>query len=176
MRHTVIFFIFMSAIALFGCKKQESEIITPKISDDNLEVTATSATFRWTVDWPGKIISVVEVSENEDMSNSRYYGTEEETENHNFTVTVEDLTGGKKYFYRLMVWNKHYVDNKFEMEVKSFTTKTNVPKVKTVEVTNVTRITATVIGEVEDDCGAEVTVRGVCWSTLLRSLLRWHPR
>jgi len=52
------------------------------------------------VDWPGKIISVVEVSENEDMSNSRYYGSEEETENHNFTVTVEDLKEVTKYYYR----------------------------------------------------------------------------
>ena len=56
------------------------------------------------------------------MSNSRYYGSEEETENHNFTVTVEDLKEVTKYYYRFLVWNRNYVDNKFEMEKKNFVT------------------------------------------------------
>lgn len=161
----IILITLLLALIFFSCKKQEQETLTPKITNDKVETTATTATFTWTVDWPGKLISVVEVSENEDMSHSQTYGSETETENPNFTVTVPDLKEATRYYYRHIVWNKHYVDNKFEMEVKDFTTKADVPKVKTVEVTDVTRTTATVIGEVTDDCGAEVTERGVCWST-----------
>ena len=166
MKHNpIILMTLLLGLTLFGCKKQEQETLTPKITNEKVETTATTATFTWTVDWPGKLISVVEVSENEDMSHSQFYGSEDETENHNFTVTVTDLEEATKYYYRHVVWNHFYVDNKFVMEVKSFTTKTDVPKVKTVEVTDVTRTTATVIGEVTDECGSEVTERGVCWGT-----------
>lgn len=165
-RNTILLWLaLICGLTLFSCKKQEQEALTPKITNDKVETTATTATFTWTVDWPGKLISVVEVSENEDMSHSQRYGSDAETENHDFTVTVTDLKEATKYYYRHVVWNHFYVDNKFVMEVKSFTTKTDVPKVKTVEVTDVTRTTATVIGEVTDECGFEVTERGVCWST-----------
>lgn len=166
MKHNpIILMTLLLGLTLFGCKKQEQETLTPKIKNDKVETTATTATFTWTVDWPGKLISVVELSENEDMSNSQYYGSEAETDNHDFTVTASDLKVSTKYYYRHVVWNHFYSDNKFVMEGKSFTTKTDVPKVKTVEVTDVTRTTATVIGEVTDECGSEVTERGVCWGT-----------
>ena len=166
MRHNnIILTTLFMGLAFFGCRKYEPENLTPKITDDKVEVTVTTATFSWTVDWPGKLVSVVEVSENEDMTDSRFYGSEEETNNHDFTVTATGLKEATKYYYRFLVWNKFYVDNKFVMEVKGFTTEADVPKVKTVEVTDVTRTSATVVGEVTDDCGAEVTECGVCWST-----------
>ena len=62
---------FALNLAFFGCKKDTPETITPKITDDNVEVTATSATFTWTVEWVGNRVSVVELSENEDMSHSQ---------------------------------------------------------------------------------------------------------
>ena len=111
---------FVIGLAFAGCKKQEQEALTPKITNDKVETTATTATFTWTVDWPGKLISVVEVSENEDMSHSQFYGSEEETENHTFAVTVSELTRGTKYYYRYLVWNHFYVDNKFVMAKKGF--------------------------------------------------------
>lgn len=109
-------------LTLFGCKKQEQETLTPKITDDKVETTATTATFTWTVDWPGKLISVVEVSENEDMSHSQIYGSETETENHDFTVTVTGLEVATKYYFRFWVWNRYYEDNKFVMEGGDFAT------------------------------------------------------
>ena len=164
-RNNIILIALILGLALLGCKKNGFYNLTPKIVDDKVEVTATTTTFTWTVDWPGKLVSVVEVSENEDMTDSRFYGSEEETNNHDFTVTATGLKEATKYYYRFLVWNKFYVDNKFVMEVKGFTTEADVPKVKTVEVTDVTRTSATVVGEVTDDCGAEVTECGVCWST-----------
>ena len=113
---------FVLSLAFASCKKQEQETLTPKIKNDKVETTATTATFTWTVDWPGKLISVVEVSENEDMSDSQFYGSETETDNHNFSVTVSDLKEGTKYYYRYLVWNMFYVENKFSFEAKELVT------------------------------------------------------
>lgn len=119
MKHNpIILMTLLLGLTLFGCKKQEQEILTPKIKNDKVETSATTATFTWTVDWPGKLISVVEVSENEDMSHSQIYGSETETDNHNFTVTVTDLKVATKYYYRYLVWNRYYEEDKFVMDVK----------------------------------------------------------
>ena len=121
MKHTpIILMTLLLGLTLFGCKKQEQEILTPKITNDKVETTFTTATFTWTVDWPGKLISVVEVSENEDMSNSQFYGSEEETDKKEFSVAVDDLKLATKFYYRYWVWNRNFVDNKFEFEVKKY--------------------------------------------------------
>lgn len=150
-------------LILSGCKKNNPETLTPKITDENVTVTATSATFTWTVDWPGKLVSVVEVSENEDMSHSQFYGSETETDNHNFSVMVTGLKANTKYYYRYLVWNKYYVDNRFTMEVNSFK-MSDVPEVKTVKVKEIIGEYATVLGTVINDNNSEVIERGVCWS------------
>jgi hypothetical protein len=125
MKHnSIILMTIVLGLTFFGCKKDPQETLTPKITESNVEVTATTATFTWTVEWPGKLISVVEVSENEDMSHSQIFGSEDETENHSFTVTVTDLKLATKYYYRYLVWNKYYVDNKFVKDRKFFNTLT----------------------------------------------------
>ncbi len=156
---------FVMSLAFAGCKKQEQEILTPKIIDDKVETTATSATFTWKVDWIGNRISVVEVSEHMDMSDSHFFGSEEELNKEVFTVLVEDLKPGIKYYYRYWVWNQNYLNNKFVMEEKLFTTATDLPSVKTLEVTDITRTSALGQGEILSDGGLEITERGVCWGT-----------
>ena len=116
----IVLITLLLSFTLLGCKKNEQETLTPKITNDKVETTATTATFKWTVDWPGKLISVVEVSENEDMSHSQTYGSDTETDNHNFSVTVTDLKMVTKYYYRYLVWNRYYVNNKFVLEKKGF--------------------------------------------------------
>lgn len=156
---------FVLSLAFAGCKKNTPETLNPKITDENVTVTATSATFTWTVDWPGKIVSVVEVSEHEDMSEAMRFGSEEELNKKTFLVTATDLKPATKYYYHFMVWNHSYVGNEFIMETKWFTTEAEAPIVKTNEVSNVTATMATVSGEVVNDYGVEVTECGVCWST-----------
>lgn len=151
-------------LTFFGCKKDPQETLTPKITDDNVEVTATTATFTWTVDWPGKKISVVEVSENEDMSQAVRFGSEEELNKNTFLVTATDLKPATKYYYHFLVWNHSYVGNEFVLETKWFTTDSDLPKVTTLPVSEVTWTTALGGGNVADDCGSEVTERGICWS------------
>lgn len=126
-RNRIVFLAFFWGLALFGCTKKEPEIIKPEITHDKVEVTSTSASFTWTVDWLGKRISVVEVSENEDMSDSQFYGSEENVNNDAFSATANDLKPDTKYYYRFWVWNKNYVDNKFVFEKKDFSTLSDSP-------------------------------------------------
>lgn len=117
-------------LAIISCKKPEVEQKDPKITDENVTVTANSATFTWTVEWVGKRISVVELSQHEDMSNSQFYGSEEELNKSEFIVTVNDLQPDTKYYYRFWVWNQNYVDNKFVMGTEYLITSF-VPQVPT---------------------------------------------
>jgi len=110
------YFVLMATafvLSLFGCKKDTPENVTPKITSDKVEVTATTATFTWTVEWIGNRVSIVELSENEDMSNSQFYGSEEELNKTEFIVTANDLQPATKYYYRFWVWNQNYVNHKF---------------------------------------------------------------
>lgn len=155
---------FILSFSFLGCKKDTPETITPKIINDKVETTATTATFTWTVDWVGNRVSVVEVSENEDMSHSQFYGSEEELNKSEFIVTANDLQPATKYYYRFLVWNQNYLDHKFVMGTKWFITDSDLPKVTTLPVSEVTWTTAKGGGDVTDDCGSEVMERGICWS------------
>ena len=153
--------LLLFSLLFVSCKKDDdNKVKEPKVKVQSVEVLATQATFSWTVDYPGKISSVVEISLNEDMSDGMRFGTEEETDKKDFKVTAVGLREVTKYYFRYVIWNPMA---KYEMEVKSFITKADVPKVKTMEVIDVTRTTATVFGEVLEDYGAVVTERGVCW-------------
>ncbi len=165
MERKIVFLTFFLGLALFGCTKKENEIIEPKITNDNVEVTSTSASFTWTVDWVGKRISVVEVSEDVDMNNSQFYGSEEEINTSSFSTAANDLKPATKYYYRFWVWNQNYANNRFVFEKKSFSTPSDLPIVKTLDVININRTSATVQGEVISDGGTEITERGICWGT-----------
>lgn len=155
---------FVLGIAFSGCKKETPETVTPEITKDKVEATATTATFTWTVEWVGNRVSMVELSENEDMSHSQFYGSEEELNKTEFIVTANDLQPATKYYYRFWVWNQNYLDNKFVMGTKWFITDSGFPKVTTLPVSEVTWTTAKGGGDVTDDCGSEVTERGICFS------------
>lgn len=159
---------FVLGLVFAGCKKDTPETVTPKITEDKLEATTTSVTFTWKVEWLGNRISVVELSERMDMSDSHFFGSEEELNKEVFTVLVENLKPGTKYYYRYWVWNQNYVNNKFVMEENQFCTSAqsfSVPTVTTGDITNITKTTGTGRGIVLDNGGLDVTERGICWST-----------
>lgn len=154
---------FVLGLAFAGCKKDTPETVTPKITNDKVEVTATTATFTWTVEWVGKRISVVEISEDVDMNNSRFYGSQEEINTSSFSTTANDLKPATKYYYRFWVWNQNYADNRFVMEKKDFSTIGELEVVISNVTVNSTSVT--VECNVVSDGGDNVTERGVCWST-----------
>ena len=79
-----------------------------------------------------------------------------------FSVTINGLTQGTKYYVRAYAKNSQGLTYG---EQKEFTTGANLPTVTTTEVSNITQTAATAGGNVTDDGGATVTERGVCWST-----------
>lgn len=83
-------------------------------------------------------------------------------ENQSFSVTVEGLDPGTLYYYCLVVEfdNNH----KLLTDIDNFTTLSDCPKVRTLEVTAVDSTTVCVKCIVDDDYGAAITERGICWN------------
>ncbi|MBQ6728657.1 MAG: fibronectin type III domain-containing protein [Bacteroidales bacterium] len=86
-----------------------------------------------------------------------------------YSVEVNGLQPGTMYYYAYLVDYGSRTD--WQSEIYGFTTseeEINLPTVATVEVTGVTVTTASCLCHVSDDGGADVTERGVCWSTTLQ--------
>ena len=78
-----------------------------------------------------------------------------------YTSNITELDAETVYYVRAYATNE--VGTVYGKE-KQFTTKEGA-KVTTKDVTGITETTAICGGEVTDDGGAEVTAKGVCWST-----------
>jgi uncharacterized protein (TIGR02145 family) len=79
------------------------------------------------------------------------------------SVTIQGLTNYTVYYLRAFVVNEsgvHYSDQ------QSFTTRDGVGELTTNNVTERTTTTATSGGNITDNGGDLITVRGVCWSTI----------
>ena len=79
-----------------------------------------------------------------------------------FSVELPDLEPGTTYYVRAYATNS--AGTAYGSE-KTLTTQANLPTVTTGEVTNIAQTTAQGSGNVTNDGGADVTERGVCWST-----------
>lgn len=79
-----------------------------------------------------------------------------------FNVPLTNLLPNTTYFYRAFVVTRR---GPFFGETLSFTTENGVPSLTTASVTEIESYSATCGGTITDNGGAEVTDRGVCWST-----------
>ena len=79
-----------------------------------------------------------------------------------FSVELTDLAPGTTYYVRAYATNS--AGTAYGSE-KTLTTEANLPTVTTGEVSNIQQTTAQGSGNVTNDGGANVTERGVCWST-----------
>ena len=80
-----------------------------------------------------------------------------------FMLNITGLMPGTTYYMRAYAMSNNMVF--YGNEVHFTTQSAQLPTVTTGEVSNVTRTSAQVNGNVTSDGGAEVTRRGVCWST-----------
>ena len=149
---------------LTSCQKDLAfEGVHPKVSASPLNIQPTRATFSWTVEYPGKIASVVEVSLNEDMSDATRYGSDVVSENKSFTIEADNLHEETNYYYRYIVWNSY---SNFEMEVRHFTTtKKQAPVVLTEAASDITENTAIFNGVILSDGGSQVLECGFYYGT-----------
>ncbi len=79
-----------------------------------------------------------------------------------FSVLLNDLQKGTTYYVRAYAINSHGI---VYSEVLYFNTEMTIPAVTTTPATKVFYVSATVGGNVTEDGGAEVTERGICYST-----------
>ncbi len=80
-----------------------------------------------------------------------------------FTSNITGLTPGKTYFLRAYATNS--VGTSYGLTRQFTTYDISTPTVTTSNPSNIGTVFATIGGNVTDDGGAEVTARGVCWST-----------
>lgn len=79
-----------------------------------------------------------------------------------FTSSIESLNPDTRYYVR--AYASTSLDTGYGEQVE-FRTKDGRPGLSTLAVTNITTYSAQSGGSITDDGGAEVTDRGVCWST-----------
>lgn len=84
------------------------------------------------------------------------------TGNGSFTSNITGLFPGTTYYLRAYATNS--VGTAYGNSI-SFTTNDTVPTLNTTDVSSITITTAISGGDIANDGGAEVTSRGVCWST-----------
>ncbi len=163
MRKLLFLFILILGCFLASCHKDSNfEGREPSVLNDTVEVYAERAVFRWEVDYPGKIGSVVELGTDKEFSDGVRYGEEQVIDKKQFEVEVDSLADGKGYYYRYVVWNRF---DTYKTEAKRFTmTALLVPTVETDSITEVSYTSAICHGEVSADGGAEVTSRGFCYA------------
>ena len=80
-----------------------------------------------------------------------------------FLVNITNLVPGTSYYMRAYALCNDVVY--YGNEVNFTTQSAQLPTVTSGEVANITRTSALASGNVTDDGGADVTRRGVCWST-----------
>jgi len=145
-----------------SCKKDINQTNEPVITSDSINVIYNQAVFRWSVEFPGKMSSVVMIGTREDMSDAVSYGSEEASESKVYEVTATGLMESSTYYYYYKIWNPSY---SFDTEIKSFDTPhLSWPKVLTLSAVVNKDLVATVKCQLVDLGGDSNLKTGVCWS------------
>jgi len=167
MKNKHILIMLLATALLFGssaCHKDaQIEPQKPSIVEQSVEPMSTEAYFTWTVDFPGKMSSVVKLSHNADMSNAITFGGDTPSNDKEFYTTAMGLTKTTTYYYRFEAWNPNV---SFVSEVSSCTTlDEGLATVTTAAVSNIGTVIATGGGNVTSDGNLSVIERGICWGT-----------
>lgn len=139
----------------------------PAINTKNpTDVTSNSATLAGKIaDDGGRPVLVRGIcygtSQSPDISGSH---TEDGSGTGDYSHNVTGLSSATTYYARAYATNRngtYYASN-----IVSFTTTSGLPTVTTNSVTNITTTTAKCGGNVTNNGGYNVTVRGICWNTI----------
>ena len=151
-------------IGFSNCKK-ETEPPTERFSinkeKEKVLPMTTSVTITGEYTFSGKVKSMkLKLGTNENLFGSDEYAAE--LANKSYSATISDLKPGSLYYYRYLVDYGDEVD--FESDIYYFTTLSDVPIVKALEVLAIDSTTFRIKCEVLSDGGSEVTERGICWN------------
>ena len=168
MRFKILVLIALCAFVCASClkdSKPNGETIQILKEREKITVGTDWATVSGVFSYSGVVDSMkLRVGTEEHLYGSEDYGVE--VNGKTYSAEITGLQPGTFYYYAYIVDYGSQTD--WQSEIYGFTTaeeEINLPTVATVEVTGVTVTTASCLCHVFDDGGAEVTERGICWST-----------
>lgn len=165
----VILLSIISVFIMFISCKEEKILTNVEYSIDKLTVTATEASIEGTYSANAEVQKVI-ILYSEDSDMNEYGSKNVSISDNSFSVTISELKPGTKYYYYFRFSDEN---NQVNTDTESFTTNNNndndndavKPTVTTKSVSNISQVSASCGGNVTNNGGAEVTKRGVCWST-----------
>lgn len=165
----ILLFIVFAAILLLGCEKEDSKQLPKVTTIAATEITSVSANSGGNVYSSGgdEVVSRGLVwSTIENPSLEQHIGIQSASSGLGlFTVTITELTPSTAYYFRAFASNG--MGTAYGNQVTFTTEEIPVfkPTVTTLAPTSVTHNSIAIGGNVSDDGGAEVTLRGVVWNT-----------
>ena len=161
----IAFSVLLSLVALYSCKKDtDVNMDTFKIVKEVEKITVgtTTAAITGTFEYSGKINSLkVRVGTSEQLFGSDVFVAE--VSGKAYSVNITGMRSGTMYHYRYEV--DYGAKEDFVTEIDDFTTQSESPTVKTLEVLVLDSTTFRIKCEVLSGGGQEVTERGICWNT-----------
>lgn len=161
------FLLLLLAAMISSCTQDMSEVrLDPQVgTSDQMNITSDSASVVGFIVAQGDGFSERGICYNTEANpttanNKKIY--EGDDKSATFTVRLGGLTYATKYYARAYAINEN---GTIYGEEISFTTLPIIPTVTTTEASAITSNSATTGGNVTADGGADVTARGVCWST-----------
>ena len=148
-------------LAFSTCKKEpDPNIQSFELSKEDLTVGTTSATIEGTYSYAG-VIDGIKVCLKENGADKGEFDVE--LDGNDFSVTMPGLKPATEYQYHYVV--DYGFSKPFITETKTFTTTSEAPTVKILEVQASEDSTSfRIVCKVEDDGGLVVSSRGICWS------------
>ena len=148
-------------LALTTCKKDPQPIMERfDLSREDLTIGTTSASIVGTYAYSGAIDEIT-VCVSEDGVHPAMFVAD--INGKNFTVEMTSLRPATSYQYYYSV--DYGFSKPFTTEAKTFTTLSESPTVRTIDVMSIDSTTVRVNCETVSDGGIEITERGVCWNT-----------
>ena len=148
-------------LAFVTCKKEpDPNIQSFELTKEELAIGTTSATIEGTYSYAG-VIDGIKVCLKENSADKGEFDVE--LDGNDFSVTMPGLKPATEYQYHYVV--DYGFSKPFITETKTFTTTSEAPTVKILEVRASEDSTSfRIVCKVEDDGGSAVISRGICWS------------
>ena len=156
--------LLITAMFLFfvGCKKDDTlEASKVELKNNKIEKGWDYLKISAEYEYPEELVSInLCLSEKEDMSGAKTYKCD--IEGKTFSVEVDELKDGTKYYYQFEYDNGCWKEKSKKENVATYAK----PVVITNEVTNKTPTSATLNGNVVcPETENKITVKGFCWGT-----------
>lgn len=154
--------VLTSLFLLTTCKNPKIDYDSFSITKENVKPEIHKVVISGEYDLIGEVSSMkLSIGQNVKLIDAESYLMD--IDGQSFSVIVDNLSAGSLYYYCYVV---EFVDgNQMLTEVGEFTTLSDKPLVKTLEITVVDATSFLIKCRVEDDFGLAITERGIYWNT-----------